>query len=189
MPSSTHSGRHKVSERQTVDEARCDREEVWVEEALATGEDRDPRRHLDDAPSSADLDATQVLGGAGEDGAGVGSSIQRNPKGQFLPGNKEWVAGQAERLIKAAEVRRQRLDRTRKLLASLSLEDCEHAATRLRELMDDEDGRVALAAVKLLMDTVTVKDTGESDPEGRGAGGPTFRFVIPMELPVARRRV
>ena len=63
----------------------------------------------------------------------------------------------------------------------------EGAGRRIGERTQDEDGKIALAAIKLVRDTVVVKDGGEVDPDGRVAGGSGFVFVIPVELPISPR--
>ena len=85
------------------------------------------------------------------------------------------------------EVRAERLARTKAIMKTLRQVDCEAAVHRLIELTQDADGKIALAAIKMVLDVVVVKDGGEVDPDGRVAGGSGFVFVIPVELPISPR--
>lgn len=114
--------------------------------------------------------------------------VEHTHSSRFQPGNVAWKKGQAARIRKAVAVRLARLDRTRRLLRQLHMADCDLAVKTLRECMHDDDAKVRLAAVKLLFDTVSIKDAGEVDPTGDGKA-PTFVFQIPVDLPVARRVV
>ena len=105
---------------------------------------------------------------------------------RFQPGNVAWKKGHDARIRKAVAVRLARLDRTRRLLRQLHMADCDLAVQTLRDCMQDDDAKVRLAAVKLLFDTVSIKDAVIGDPDD-GGKGPTFVFQIPVDLPVARR--
>ena len=45
--------------------------------------------------------------------------------------------------------------------------------------MLDPEPKVALAAIKLVLDVVTLRDQGDVDPELSAGSRPTFTFVIP----------
>jgi len=112
--------------------------------------------------------------------------------GRFLPGGQAWRRGQEARIAKGAAIRSGRLRRTKRLLATLTLDDIEMTAHRLRGLVLDVDPKVALAACKLVLDQCTVTDRGESDPESGEGGRPTFTFVIPagrLDATTSRRVV
>ncbi len=132
----------------------------------------------------------QLQDDAHENGSKVGSdslSPDRNAAGQFVKGNNLWRDGQEARIKRAVEVRAERLARTKAIMATLRQVDCEAAVRRLIELTGDNDGKIALAAIKMILDVVVVKDGGEVDPDGRVAGGSGFVFVIPVELPTSPR--
>jgi len=137
----------------------------------------------DDTASAADLLATKPVANGDSP-----RPVEHTHSSRFQPGNVAWKKGQAARIRKAVAVRLARLDRTRRLLRQLHMADCDLAVKTLRECMHDDDAKVRLAAVKLLFDTVSIKDAGEVDPTGDGKA-PTFVFQIPVDLPVARRVV
>lgn len=112
--------------------------------------------------------------------------LDRDGAGRFVKGNGLWRAGQAARIEKAVAVRAMRLARTKAIMETLEQVDCEAAVRRLVELVDDDDPKISLAAIKMILDTVVTRDGGEVDPDARG-GGPTFQFVIPVVLPVAAK--
>lgn len=118
------------------------------------------------------------------EGAGPVIHPDRNARGQFTAGNDAWREGQAERLKRASEVRIARLRRTKRLLQTLTLKDMDLTMHVLRGCLLDLDPKVRLAAVKLVLDTVAVKDTGEVADGDTGAKV-AFVFQIPAALPVA----
>ena len=148
-----------------------------------------PDRDQSDWRPPADVPAVQVTGDVVDEQEGASSlthspSTDRNARGQFVRGNDAWREGQADRLKRASEVRIARLKRTKRLLQTLTLKDMDLTMHVLRGCLFDDDPKVRLAAVKLVLETVTVKDAGEVVD---GDDGPRVAFVfqIPSALPVA----
>lgn len=118
------------------------------------------------------------------EGGGAVVHPDRNARGQFTSGNDAWREGQAERLKRASQVRIARLRRTKRLLQTLTLKDMDLTMHVLRGCLLDLDPKVRLAAVRLVLETVAVKDTGEVADSEVGAKV-AFVFQIPAALPVA----
>ncbi len=184
------------------------REEPWVREVLDAPHpsgvvegvvmDRDPAVAAwappdvpqPAAPAATDLIPAQLHTGASDEADGAGPDTlppDRNAAGQFVKGNNLWRDGQEARIKRAVEVRAERLARTKAIMKTLRQVDCEAAVRRLIELTGDADGKIALAAIKMILDVVVVKDGGEVDPDGRVAAGDVFIFQIPVTLPISPR--
>ena len=145
---------------------------------VANGDNDDKQIHITPAdrdafpaPTTPPADASAEASVAGRD---------HDPStGRFLAGGQAWRRGQEARIAKGAAIRSGRLRRTKRLLATLTLDDVEMSAHRLRGLVLDHDPKVALAAIKLVLDSCTLPDRGETAPDAGEGGRPTFTFVIP----------
>lgn len=137
-------------------------------EAMAAIAQQLPTDHPTGDLPAGDPPPTTVRPGSDHDG-----------HGHFAVGNQLWRRGQEARIRRAVEVRTQRQARTKALLKVLTSEDVELCAHRLRGLMLDPEPKVALAAIKLVLDVVTLRDQGDVDPELSAGSRPTFTFVIP----------
>lgn len=148
--------------------------------AVAPDKDRTGWRPPADVPAvqSPELAVDVVEGG------GAVVHPDRNSRGQFTAGNDAWREGQAERLKRASQVRIARLRRTKRLLQTLTLRDMDLTMHVLRGCLLDLDPKVRLAAVRLVLETVAVKDTGDV-ADGEVGAKVAFVFQIPAALPVA----